>query len=114
MGTRVIPSALMPGSACKLNSGMCDIAINWAGGLHHARKVHTLWSIPFSLPQDEASGFCYINDAVLAILEMLKCVLALGASSSLTSSDIIPGYSTLILTFTTATAYKTPSTLAIA
>jgi len=38
---------------------MCDIAINWAGGLHHARK-------------DEASGFCYVNDAVLAILEMLK------------------------------------------
>ena len=46
-------------SACQLNNGMCDIAINWAGGLHHARK-------------DEASGFCYINDAVLAILEMLK------------------------------------------
>jgi histone deacetylase 1/2 len=36
-----------------------DIAINWAGGLHHAKKC-------------EASGFCYVNDCVLAILEMLK------------------------------------------
>jgi histone deacetylase 1/2 len=35
------------------------VAINWSGGLHHAKKC-------------EASGFCYINDAVLAILEMLK------------------------------------------
>lgn len=38
---------------------MCDIAINWAGGLHHAKKC-------------EASGFCYVNDIVLAILELLK------------------------------------------
>eukprot|EP01097_Dermamoeba_algensis_P009230 TRINITY_DN6434_c0_g1_i1.p1 TRINITY_DN6434_c0_g1~~TRINITY_DN6434_c0_g1_i1.p1 ORF type:complete len:439 (+),score=66.82 TRINITY_DN6434_c0_g1_i1:84-1400(+) len=45
--------------AVKLNNGMCDIAINWAGGLHHARK-------------DEASGFCYVNDIVLATLELLK------------------------------------------
>ena len=36
-----------------------DIAINWAGGLHHAKK-------------SEASGFCYVNDIVLAILELLK------------------------------------------
>nr|AOE43209.1 histone deacetylase family protein type-1 histone deacetylase [Rostrostelium ellipticum] len=45
--------------ALKLNAGMYDVAINWSGGLHHARK-------------DEASGFCYINDIVLAILELLK------------------------------------------
>lgn len=45
--------------AVKLNRGHTDIAINWAGGLHHAKK-------------SEASGFCYINDIVLAILEMLK------------------------------------------
>eukprot|EP01095_Lingulamoeba_sp_RSL-Kostka_P016159 TRINITY_DN776_c3_g2_i2.p1 TRINITY_DN776_c3_g2~~TRINITY_DN776_c3_g2_i2.p1 ORF type:complete len:435 (-),score=101.23 TRINITY_DN776_c3_g2_i2:185-1489(-) len=45
--------------ALKLNHNQCDVAINWAGGLHHARS-------------DEASGFCYINDIVLAILEMLK------------------------------------------
>lgn len=58
---------------------MCDIAINWAGGLHHARKVPTLEASPVAIShsryQDEASGFCYINDAVLAILEMLKCAL---------------------------------------
>ncbi|KAL9275043.1 Histone deacetylase 19-like protein [Drosera capensis] len=47
------------GGAVKLNHDMCDIAINWAGGLHHAKKC-------------EASGFCYVNDIVLAILELLK------------------------------------------
>jgi len=36
-----------------------DVAVNWAGGLHHAKK-------------SEASGFCYVNDIVLAILELLK------------------------------------------
>mmetsp|Transcript_40359 Transcript_40359/g.72484 ORF Transcript_40359/g.72484 Transcript_40359/m.72484 type:complete len:443 (-) Transcript_40359:213-1541(-) len=43
----------------KLNHGLVDTAINWAGGLHHAKRA-------------EASGFCYINDLVLAILELLK------------------------------------------
>ncbi|EPZ30850.1 Histone deacetylase 1 [Rozella allomycis CSF55] len=46
-------------SAQKLNSGQADIAVNWAGGLHHAK-------------QKEASGFCYVNDIVLGILELLK------------------------------------------
>jgi len=45
--------------AVKLNHGLTDVAINWAGGLHHAKK-------------SEASGFCYVNDIVLAILELLK------------------------------------------
>jgi len=45
--------------AVKLNHGLTDIAVNWSGGLHHAKKT-------------EASGFCYINDIVLAILELLK------------------------------------------
>lgn len=45
--------------AVQLNSGQTDIAINWSGGLHHAKK-------------SEASGFCYVNDIVLAILELLK------------------------------------------
>ena len=45
--------------AVRLNHGMSDIAINWSGGLHHAKKA-------------EASGVCYINDLVLAILELLK------------------------------------------
>ena len=35
--------------AMKLNHGLTDVAINWAGGLHHAKR-------------SEASGFCYIND----------------------------------------------------
>jgi histone deacetylase HOS2 len=43
----------------KLTSNQSDIAINWSGGLHHAHK-------------SEASGFCYINDIVLAILDMLR------------------------------------------
>lgn len=45
--------------AVKLNHQQCDIAVNWAGGLHHAKKA-------------EASGFCYVNDIVIAILELLK------------------------------------------
>lgn len=45
--------------AVKLNRGHTEIAVNWAGGLHHAKK-------------SEASGFCYVNDIVLAILELLK------------------------------------------
>ncbi|KAM3138797.1 hypothetical protein pb186bvf_009176 [Paramecium bursaria] len=36
-----------------------EIAINWSGGLHHAKKR-------------EASGFCYINDIVIGILELLR------------------------------------------
>lgn len=43
----------------RLNHGQCDIAVNWSGGLHHAKR-------------SEASGFCYVNDLVLAILELLK------------------------------------------
>ncbi|GAX20991.1 hypothetical protein FisN_1Lh341 [Fistulifera solaris] len=47
------------GGAARLNEDQADIVINWAGGLHHAKKA-------------EASGFCYVNDCVLAILELLK------------------------------------------
>ena len=50
---------LVSDGAVKLNHGLADICINWAGGLHHAKKA-------------EASGFCYVNDIVLAILELLK------------------------------------------
>ena len=42
-----------------MNHGEADVAINWAGGLHHAKK-------------SEASGFCYANDIVLSISELLK------------------------------------------
>ncbi|KAI1292837.1 Histone deacetylase 3 [Halotydeus destructor] len=45
--------------AVHLNHKQHDIAVNWAGGLHHAKKF-------------EASGFCYVNDIVISILELLK------------------------------------------
>lgn len=47
------------GGAQRLNARESDVVINWSGGLHHAKKC-------------EASGFCYINDCVLGILELLK------------------------------------------
>ncbi|KAL7465064.1 hypothetical protein ACHAXS_005397 [Conticribra weissflogii] len=56
--TQLYAGASLDG-AVKLNRGDADVAINWSGGLHHAKK-------------SEASGFCYINDIVLAILELLK------------------------------------------
>lgn len=45
--------------ASLLNTKQVDCAINWSGGLHHAKR-------------QEASGFCYVNDCVLGILELLK------------------------------------------
>lgn len=50
------PSPLFPS---QLNKGQNDVVINWSGGLHHAKR-------------SEASGFCYVNDIVLAILELAK------------------------------------------
>lgn len=56
-------SALYTGASLdatqKLISGSSDIAINWSGGLHHAKKF-------------EPSGFCYVNDIVLSILDLLR------------------------------------------
>ncbi|KAK4186463.1 histone deacetylase phd1 [Podospora australis] len=46
-------------AARKICNKQSDIAIAWGGGLHHAKK-------------SEASGFCYINDIVLAVLELLR------------------------------------------
>ena len=46
-------------AARKLGNNQSDIAINWSGGLHHAQKTH-------------ASGFCYVNDIVLGILQLLR------------------------------------------
>ena len=42
-----------------LATGEADVAINWLGGQTHARR-------------DCASGFSYINDAVLATLQLLQ------------------------------------------
>jgi histone deacetylase 1/2 len=41
--------------ATTIINNRADIAINWGGGLHHAKKC-------------ESSGFCYVNDIVLCIL----------------------------------------------
>lgn len=46
-------------AARKLCNVESDIAINWSGGLHHAKKA-------------ASSGFCYMNDIVLAILQLLR------------------------------------------
>ncbi|KZF22442.1 histone deacetylase phd1 [Xylona heveae TC161] len=46
-------------AARKLCNEQSQVAINWSGGLHHAKKT-------------EASGFCYTNDIVLAILQLLR------------------------------------------
>jgi histone deacetylase HOS2 len=45
-------------AANALRNNTSDIAINWSGGLHHAKK-------------SAASGFCYINDIVMAIQLLL-------------------------------------------
>lgn len=45
--------------AQRLNNKMCNTAINWSGGMHNAKP-------------SEASGFGYVNDCVLSILELLK------------------------------------------
>uniref|UniRef100_A0A8D9ASA8 Histone deacetylase 8 n=1 Tax=Cacopsylla melanoneura TaxID=428564 RepID=A0A8D9ASA8_9HEMI len=42
-----------------LISGKYNLAINWCGGWHHAQR-------------DMAEGFCYVNDIVLAILQLNK------------------------------------------
>lgn len=41
--------------AARLSRDKCDIAVNWAGGLHHAKK-------------SEASGFCYVNGKAFRLL----------------------------------------------
>uniref|UniRef100_A0A3Q2UMF6 Histone deacetylase 8 n=1 Tax=Fundulus heteroclitus TaxID=8078 RepID=A0A3Q2UMF6_FUNHE len=51
-----VGGATLTAAECLLDQ-KCEVAINWAGGWHHAKK-------------DEASGFCYINDAVLGILKL--------------------------------------------
>ncbi|XBH83798.1 hypothetical protein VPH35_072132 [Triticum aestivum] len=45
-------------AARALCRGDHDVAINWSGGMHHACRGH-------------ANGFCYVNDIVLAIKQLL-------------------------------------------
>jgi histone deacetylase 1/2 len=55
-------SRLVAGSSILAAELLCqnkhDVVLNWLGGLHHARK-------------SKASGFCYVNDCVLAIMRLL-------------------------------------------
>ncbi|XP_068924722.1 histone deacetylase 8 isoform X2 [Petaurus breviceps papuanus] len=53
-----VGGATITAAQCLID-GKSNIAINWAGGWHHAKK-------------DEASGFCYLNDAVLGILHLRR------------------------------------------
>ncbi|XP_062040546.1 histone deacetylase 8 isoform X1 [Lepus europaeus] len=53
-----VAGATITAAQCLID-GMCKVAINWSGGWHHAKK-------------DEASGFCYLNDAVLGILRLRR------------------------------------------
>ncbi|XP_063102161.1 histone deacetylase 8 isoform X3 [Cavia porcellus] len=53
-----VGGATITAAQCLID-GMCKVAINWPGGWHHAKK-------------DEASGFCYLNDAVLGILRLRR------------------------------------------
>jgi len=78
-------------AARKLARGDTDIAINWSGGLHHAKKF-------------EASGFCYVNDIVLAILYLLRYL----TSAFYAKSDTTLVYYILTLIYTTAMEYKKP------
>ena len=56
--TKLIAGASLD-AAYMLRTNQTDIAINWSGGFHHAKRSN-------------AAGFCYINDCVLAIVELLK------------------------------------------
>ncbi|KPV75004.1 uncharacterized protein RHOBADRAFT_53914 [Rhodotorula graminis WP1] len=53
---RLVAGASMT-AARELRDGRADIAINWTGGRHHGKR-------------GEAAGFCYVNDIVLAIMEL--------------------------------------------
>jgi histone deacetylase 1/2 len=67
----ISPPPLNAEGAARLSRDKCDIAVNWAGGLHHAKKA-------------EASGFCYVNgqspliDPVDARTSILKVSPTLG------------------------------------
>lgn len=56
--SRLVTGATLQ-AASTVDSGSVDIAFNISGGLHHAMA-------------SKASGFCYINDIVIAIMTLLK------------------------------------------
>ncbi|KAF8564718.1 hypothetical protein P879_07581 [Paragonimus westermani] len=61
--------------------GACQVAINWAGGWHHAKR-------------SEAAGFCYLNDIVLAIHRLKtrlldRCVSSDGSDTAQPSDRVL-------------------------
>ena len=44
-------------AACLLTQGIFQVAVHWLGGWHHGQR-------------DRASGYCFVNDIVLAILRL--------------------------------------------
>jgi histone deacetylase 8 len=50
-------------AARALRDREADVACSWTGGRHHARK-------------EQAAGYCYVNDIVLAVGELRKASLA--------------------------------------
>jgi histone deacetylase 1/2 len=82
--------------AARLNRGRCDIAINWSGGLHHAKK-------------SEANGFCYINGErrfVLASCDASLQMLQISCLRFSSSYDSISECCILTLTYITEMASK--------
>ena len=87
--------------AARLNRGKCDVAVNWAGGLHHAKK-------------SEASGFCYVNGKLSVVfrLSSAKKYSPTQTSSSASSSSCGTSRecSTLTSTSTMETEWRRPFT----
>ena len=85
--------------AARLNRGKCDVAVNWAGGLHHAKK-------------SEASGFCYINGTVIHFISvgtiLNNCKMQISSLVFSNFSVIISAFSTLISMFIMAMVSKRP------
>lgn len=63
-------------AARSLHHEKSTIAMNFFGGWHHASPTNESFflfiSFRFELERAEASGFCYVNDIVLAINELRK------------------------------------------
>ncbi|XP_041972160.1 histone deacetylase 8-like [Aricia agestis] len=54
----VVAGSSVTAAKCIL-MGLCDVVINWCGGWHHSQRF-------------TAEGFCYVNDIVIAIEQLLK------------------------------------------
>jgi hypothetical protein len=88
--------------AARLNRGKCDVAVNWAGGLHHAKK-------------SEASGFCYVNGKSITSFISTHVLIRQTLSSALSScSGTSNVFCILILMSIMATVSRKRFTLQIA